>query len=700
MGLAISSIYLGYEDAAKEYVDKLVTDFAKDKRMGTAACILADEYRKLARHRKARELYQYALVNWPDAEYTLWSHMGLAISNIHLRYEDAAQDHADKLLTDFAEDKRMARAACLIADEYRKVGKRHEARRLYRYVVDNQADAEYALWSQMGMAILTVSTGNDELAKEAIDKLQAAFSEDKRMATAACILADEYRELARHRKARELYQYALVNWPDAEYTLWSHMGLAISNIHLGYEDAAQDHADRLLTGFAEDKRMARAACLIADEYRKVGKHDKARGLYRYVVDNRPDADYALWSQMGLAILSVWMGNDELAEEAIDKLQATFSEDERIATAACLIADEYRKMEKHDRACGLYRYVVDNWPDAEYALWSQMGLAISNIRVGDDSAAQVAIEELAAKFSGRERINQAVHDIVREYRQMQKYEKADQVYQYIRNTLDKPPQADPIIWSRAAQLASNIALGNETNPQAAVDKLITDFGDDPNLPQAVFRVGQKYYSQARLHQGQGHDDRANEYYRKAIAVWERIAQELVPSPTTPQAYWCSAVVYSQELREYEKGIQYYQEIVDNWPDYTYAWHAQFFVGKYYEMLRDAGDLSESEASPKIEQAYESFVEKYPGSEYARHVALKMGRLSLRRERWAAAAQYFEFLCDKYPEERGQLLLDLGLAYEKLGELDMAAQLYTEFIQTADPSNPRIETVTEKLRDLKE
>jgi tetratricopeptide (TPR) repeat protein len=124
------------------------------------------------------------------------------------------------------------------------------------------------------------------------------------------------------------------------------------------------------------------------------------------------------------------------------------------------------------------------------------------------------------------------------------------------------------------------------------------------------------------------------------VWERITQQLPPSITTPEAYYAAAVVYSQELGEYQKGIDYYQKVVDNWPDYEFAWHAQYFVGKYYEILRDSGIVSESEANSKIEQAYKAVVEKYPDSESAPSAALKLARMNFESGRRVEAVMYYE------------------------------------------------------------
>ena len=127
---------------------------------------------------------------------------------------------------------------------------------------------------------------------------------------------------------------------------------------------------------------------------------------------------------------------------------------------------------------------------------------------------------------------------------------------------------------------------------------------------------------------------------------------------------SAVCYSQELGDYQKGIDYYQQVVDNWPDYQFAWHAQFFVGMYYEKLRNSGRLPELEANPKIEQAYQAVVEKYPDSKSVPYSALKLGHL-----------------------------------YFKRGQLVEASLYYELFLAMAEPCDPRIDSIESRLEELK-
>jgi len=112
------------------------------------------------------------------------------------------------------------------------------------------------------------------------------------------------------------------------------------------------------------------------------------------------------------------------------------------------------------------------------------------------------------------------------------------------------------------------------------------------------------------------------------------------------------------------------------------------------------LPESEANPKIEQAYEAVVEKYPDSKSAPYAALKLGQLNFNRGQWVEAALYFELFRQKSPDDPrlSRVLCNLGRAYEEMGQLDIAIEVYGEFIMMADPNDPRIKEIEARLEEL--
>ena len=125
-----------------------------------------------------------------------------------------------------------------------------------------------------------------------------------------------------------------------------------------------------------------------------------------------------------------------------------------------------------------------------------------------------------------------------------------------------------------------------------------------------------------------------------------------------------------------------------------------IGECYEKLRDSGSLPESEANPKIDEAYVAVIERYPESSVAAHAHLKLADMKSQASQWDEAATYFESFLEKYPQDKRytRVLYDLARAYEEMGELERAAEIYRILLDIFDPGDSRIETVRAKLENL--
>jgi len=269
---------------------------------------------------------------------------------------------------------------------------------------------------------------------------------------------------------------------------------------------------------------------------------------------------------------------------------------------------------------------------------------SYIALGNDEAADAAIGQLYNEFSGSEELIGAVYQIALACYNYQKYEKAREFYQYI---LDNwPEEKETGFWAQREIALSYIKDDNDANALAGVDELIADFNDVPNLADEVGKIGLEYYRQGHDRRMKGQEGEAKDYYEKALSVWERTDQGAAVTGADDIAanYYRMAVVYAQELRLYKEGLDYFQAVVDNWPGYEFAWHAQYFIGEYYEKLLKTGGITEAEATPKIEQAYLNVLDNYPESKSAPWASLKLGKLNFNNANWGEAVVYFEIFID--------------------------------------------------------
>jgi TolA-binding protein len=414
---------------------------------------------------------------------------------------------------------------------------------------------------------------------------------------------------------------------------------------------------------------------IAKRYDGLKKFEEAKDVCQLILQRHSDSSYAHNAQVYISkrnILSLIESKKFTAAQAeFDSLIADFNDHPDLAEALYAIAQAYSPPRKFKEAEGVYKQLIQLFPDSPYvveALFRAPKIHIFYlIKSGNYTEAQAAIDKFVTDFIDRPALPGILYWFGKEFEAARKYERAKSIYEQVaRQYSDNPNVAKAQLGVSRVDTLYLIELGNDSAVHAALNSLIVDFSDNPELPPAILVVAEEYYRKARLLANQeGDDGQVAEYYGKAIAVWERIVQELPHSAThTPQAYYCSAVCYGQELSQYQKGIQYYQQIVDNWPKYEYAWHAQYFIGQYYERLRDLGDIPMSEANAKIEQAYKAVIEKYPDCSVASHACLKLGQINFVKGRWSEAAQFFEL-----------------------------------FLEMAELSDPRIERVKARLEELR-
>ena len=429
-------------------------------------------------------------------------------------------------------------------------------------------------------------------------------------------------------------------------------------------------------------------------------------LHEYNVETHPGAVDAMWSQVDMFEMHVGDGNDLTAEDwavadgAVEKLLSAFAGNPKLVRAIRQVGKGYNAAGRSDKALELWGMNVDNSPNNVDAMLSQMDIVYSHIdpNDGNDAAVDAEVEKLLTTFAKQPTLPQRVFHIGNRYRDKKDYDWAIHFYELVGQ---KWPKDDLALKSRVEIGKVNIQLGDDKAVTAVLDNLIADYNEHPRLRWAVFVLGEEYYNRALSDANEGVVAEARDNFQKTVAVWEKVIQQLPASAAyTPRFYYITAVVYSQELGQYAKGIEYYQHIVDNWPEYEFAWHAQYFVGMYYERLLRAGGITESEAAPKIEQAYTAVVENYPESKSAPVAALKLGQINLARRQWPDVAYYLELFVIKEDGEAPHFLFtgamyDLGRAYEQLGELDRAIVVYGVFMQTAGPDDARIKTVKAKL-----
>ena len=299
--------------------------------------------------------------------------------------------------------------------------------------------------------------------------------------------------------------------------------------------------------------------------------------------------------------------------ATEELLANYSWHRDIVETVDKISKQYRRLEQYEKADQLYQYVLDTWPDPASGLWAQTQSAISHIRAGSIEDADEAVAKLFTDYSDSSELGKCLNEIARSYVRADEYARAFELYNHV--IANCPSwQRQVAMWAHQGVAICNIGLGNDEQATAAVANLIVDFSDVWNVGAAAFLVGEQYWNlglaERRQSGSRGElNDKAVDYFSKALSVWERTITELPPSADTARSYQfageCCVV-----LADYEQAIEHFQKLLNNWPDYEHAWHIYYMIGRIYTSLKKSGVIPESEADTKIKAAFEQIVNNYP------------------------------------------------------------------------------------------
>jgi tetratricopeptide (TPR) repeat protein len=339
---------------------------------------------------------------------------------------------------------------------------------------------------------------------------------------------------------------------------------------------------------------------LAQTYEQDSNYVQAEAIYKTIVTDYPDTNNAMEAQKRLVMLYFTQNKQTEGQTAFEKLISDHSEKEDIAEAVNQIAAHCSDLKMHEKSRQYYQYILDNWPKDAPAIWAKAGVATSNISLEDQQAADIAINELLTDFNDHQYLQKAFFNIAAYSHWVGDYQKARDLCQ---RSLANWPKGEFAIWAQMDLAASYISLGQEQAAQAAINKLVTDFNDHPKLNWARFVVGQQYYLEER--------------FTEAAAMWEQI---MAGTPSFTDDEFAEAYLYMgdcyQRLGQYQKAIESYKKLADNYPNYKYAWHALFSVGYGYQNLKQTGGISASEADAKTRAAYQTLLQQYPDCKAAK------------------------------------------------------------------------------------
>ena len=447
-------------------------------------------------------------------------------------------------------------------------------------------------------------------------------------ADAAALLeeAKNYLHTGWRQQAQQTYKTIVTDYPGSSYALKAQSELILMDIPNKEDGQIQAAIDSLIADYSGHSDLPDVLCNIAASFGWSDKFDQSTSLYQQVIQQWPASSAVAKAQLGISrinIVSLIQAGDYSAAQAGDysaaeaqtgQMLQDFSGHPYLPAALYQIAKTYQWWREFKRAESINQEIMRSFPDSHEAELARRDAAtvkaLSLIKSGDYSAAESEIAKLLQQFSGHPGLPVVVQSIASEYEAQAKYQKAAGLHQQIIQQWPDHSYVEraEFDFSKTTVL-SVIQSGEYASAEAKLGKFAGDFGGHKLFTKAMFVVGEQYYQQGRVKERQGEDGEARDCFQRVVTVWETWLNKLPGSAVSPSSCCWTGDSY-QKLGEYEKSTECFQKVVSAHPDYQFAWHAIFSIGRNYESLEESGLISKSEAEPRIKAAYQQVLENYP------------------------------------------------------------------------------------------
>lgn len=278
--------------------------------------------------------------------------------------------------------------------------------------------------------------------------------------------------------------------------VWLGMARVLTEAYSGNDAALDAATQQLISEHSDDLRCVEAFGQIAYAFRQQQKYARSRQYYQYVVSNWPDGPRAVFSQRGLVLTNLALNDNVGASEALNTLLAEYADDPDFAECVGQLADNYANKKDFDTAMRIHQTVSDNRSDDGKAVWSQLKVfRIALTKLKDDALADTAYQQIWERFGNHDRIAQVVCETAWEYRKLQRYGIALQMY---RDAQAAQPDNDRAIIAQRGIVHCLVGLKDLDAAVFESQKLLAAFADDKQLALTALEIGDALAG-ASLHQ---------------------------------------------------------------------------------------------------------------------------------------------------------------------------------------------------------
>lgn len=393
---------------------------------------------------------------------------------------------------------------------------------------------------------------------------------------------------------------------------------AFSLIDKGDYAKAEEAINRLVADNQGRSDLPETLYWLGVRYEWSGRPEETKRIYQQVINTYPGNIWAQRAKLGIArtnaISLVLLQNYDGAKQAVDRMITDFSGHPDLPEALYWIVFRYEWQNKYDEAKNICQQIIEKYPDSPYIDKAKLGVlradAMSSIIMQNYTGAKETIDKMTNDFAGNPDLPEALFLVAERYEWINWFAESKEIYQQvIKSYSDNQIISKAKLGSSMSDVRALIISQDYIKAEDLLNKTVVDFNGHPDLPKAIILAGEQFYKEGLAKESNGLDVQAKDSFERALKIWDGFINGFTNSGLMPEA--CSwAGECNLKMGKYEDSLRCFQKVVDNYPEYEYAWNAQFFIGSTYQRMREAGLMSKSEADSKTKASYQKVISKWP------------------------------------------------------------------------------------------
>ena len=580
------------------------------------------------------QMYKSLISQDSRSDTALEAMQGLAEMYVRSARLDEAEQTYHQLVTAFPLDgdkkEQVAVAVYKIAQSYRATVKYNKAIELYRTVIDNSSNTDLVLKNWGYIVLSHYLAGDNESGQIEMDKLIAEFDkyDDSELDKAIHYIAKRFQWANRLDVGIKIHEYNADRFGDrglasGKFACWSMVNT------LGYYGRQGDTAkintlvSKWLPKCPDAASKSFLVCAAASKQQKINL-DGAVALHEQNAASYPGQNGAMRSNTFLAKHYITNGQYDLADSYITALRDMYKDKDSLPTELFAVVRKYMVAKQYGKVQSLCKDLGKDFVGHKDFYVLGACNSVAKLMLGDNKGANSELQKLSSKIpadSYTGNVSYRIYQIARDYNWAGNADDALKIHKY---NVELFPDHKPV-FSRLEIALIQIRQGDWAGVDASADELINKCAGHERLGEAVLVIGEKCIEAANDLGQKGQAEQSRLHYQQAIKIFDKLINGIPRSGAHPYVWYYKATAH-EKTGDDLKAAQCFQKVVDEWPDYDKAWHAQYMVGKGYEKMADKGMVSRSIAKAKARKAFNLLKKNYPNSPVAKAVEAKLRKNS--------------------------------------------------------------------------